>query len=250
MVETNVVVRPNLEAHELYASLVAHFESAWDAMALSKTASGRGNCMFGRQAMALLEWACRLSKSDASGEALRLLANKLAAIDGRYFTHLPTACGSPKGFDLPYLPGWPADEQLLSAMFDVIRNGLAHQSQQITVDLLDGAHWVMSLTGASYGATLAKAAAERPQEQKHLGVGRVGRAVFLLLRPDIMFLDFKAAIERAGLPTRTDLRFDYLSRGMDDKGRYGFGAESLEHFLITVGKHARIGIHGVTDIDQ
>ena len=250
MVETNVVVRPNLEAHELYASLIADFESAWDALAMSKTASGRGNCMFGRQAMALLEWACRLSKSDASGEALRLLANKLAAIDGRYFTHLPTACGSTKGFDLPYLPGWPADEQLLSAMFDVIRNGLAHQSQQITVDLLDGAHWVMSLTGASYGATLAKAAAERPQEQKHLGVGRVGRAVFLLLRPDIMFLDFKAAIERAGLPTRTDLRFDYLSRGMDDKGRYGFGAESLEHFLITVGKHARIGIHGVTDIDQ
>ena len=63
-----------------------------------------------------------------------------------------------------------------------------------------------------------------------------------------MFLDFKGAIDRARLLSRADLSFAYLKRGIGtNRPPYDFDAGSLVRIL-TNGKHARVGIRGVTDV--
>lgn len=49
-----------LPPETLYRFIVADFEGAWNALASYSTPCGRGNFMFARQAMSLLEWAARL----------------------------------------------------------------------------------------------------------------------------------------------------------------------------------------------
>jgi hypothetical protein len=142
--------------------MVADFEDAWDAIARHKQLNGRGNFMFARQAMGVLEFVSRLCSSDATGGALLDLSAALKRIEPRYFTTLPGRCARP-GFDrrnnafdwmLPF--GSVADQgrELLWAMFDLVRHGQAHQGQQIMVQLRGGDTFGISLTGASYGRTL------------------------------------------------------------------------------------------------
>src|SRR5687768_2036614 len=68
--------------------------------------------------------------------------------EGRYFTPIPGTCGLPREFELPSDPAQgPKDRQLLGALFDLVRNGHAHQYQQIVVDLTDGKYLAVSLDG-------------------------------------------------------------------------------------------------------
>jgi hypothetical protein len=76
----------------LYDFIVGDFTDAWNALAGVPGAAHRGNFMFGRQAMTLLEWAARLCKSDGSGTALTAFSAAMEKIDSRYFMPLPGAC--------------------------------------------------------------------------------------------------------------------------------------------------------------
>jgi hypothetical protein len=97
---------------------------------------GRGNFMFGRQAMNLLEFAARLCTNDATGKTLTDFSNELFKIDPKYFTQLPSPCASNSNFVLPHI-GDTTRNPLLWALFDLIRHGLADQYQQLSVNLTD-----------------------------------------------------------------------------------------------------------------
>jgi hypothetical protein len=197
---------------EMHRAILGDFEVAWTALA--EHGSGGGNFMFAHQAMTLLEWASRLCASDATGEALRVLSKELRARDKHYFTELPSACGASREFDLPHDPAVEKDRHLLAMLFDVVRHGMAHQYQQITVEL-KGGFGAVPITGTARGYTLDQAEQNRPM---HLGHGREtfeeDRAPihYVILCPELLFLDLKGAIEQARLTTR-GLSFDYLRRG-------------------------------------
>lgn len=108
--------------------------------------------MFGGQATKLLEFAARLSATDSTGTALTEFSQALFTIEPKYSTHLPSICADFDEFDLPYKNS--KEDELLWAIFDLVRNGQAHQYQQILVDLTDGVDWQISLTGAELGASI------------------------------------------------------------------------------------------------
>lgn len=168
------------------------------------------------------------STNDASGKALRDFSNELFKIDQRYFTQLPSPCASNAGFVLPHIRN-TGDNLLLSALFDLIRHGLAHQYQQLSINLTDGKNFFISLTGADYGRFLNLS--RKPQKSSsHLRFyddadGDLG----LLVCPDLLFLDFEDAITNSGL-LRRNLSFPYLTRSFRKKTNYyNFNLTSLEN---------------------
>src|SRR5436190_800200 len=81
------VVKTNETPQALHDMIVADFETAWDAIAKipANEPVGRGNFVFARQAMTLLEWASRLCHDDPTGAALRAFSSALDQIEARYF---------------------------------------------------------------------------------------------------------------------------------------------------------------------
>jgi hypothetical protein len=202
--------------------------------------------MFARQAMTLLEFAARLCMSDpdrVNGQpvATREFAQQLALIEPKYFTDLPGPCADFRDFTLPSYPLTRTNpqSQLLWAIFDLIRNGQAHQYQQIVVDLTDKRHWAISLTGATYGRYLG---GHRPPD--HLGYDRDENGdIWLIVCPDVMFLDARTAIAASGILSQ-DLSFQYLRRpkaGTRPTRKtlsgpfYQFTSSQLESSLVSAG---------------
>lgn len=70
----------------LYSFARNDFRVAWDAVANIEAQVSRGNFMFGREAVGLLELACRVCATDRTGAALRDFADALEGIEPRYFT--------------------------------------------------------------------------------------------------------------------------------------------------------------------
>ena len=244
----------NLPAGTLYDFITRDFEAAWEAMVQavrprcwlpfvgrfwSASLPGGGNFLFARQAMTLLELAARMCRVDASGgtaaghrtPSLVRLSHELAQRDRRYFTELPAtipARTSAREFTLPSLGPNPGRE-LLFMLFDLIRNGQAHQYQQINVDMAGGTELQISLTGVGPNLSL-NALTTRPAD--HLAFATFGPSIVaLVVRPDVLYLDVKAAIERAGLPT-SGLQIEHLERDP-----YPFSAADLMAALRVAGHH-------------
>lgn len=159
--------------------------------------------MFARQATSLLELACRVCKADDSGKTLQNFSAALAKRDRRYFTELPGPCWSPskrteKAFKLPSLGAYPNNE-LIAALFNLVRNGLSHQYQQMRAVLSDDKEFGVSLTGAECGYTLARTFAEgRPP--RHLSADRDDNGnLWITVMPNVLFLDLRDAIREIGL---------------------------------------------------
>ena len=228
---------PNLPAETLYDFIVGDFEDAWAALAATRGPLHRGNFMFSRQAMTLLEFAGRLCNADQSGAALRDLSTELERIEPRYFTSLPGPClGAGDEYELPSSVAAARENQLLWALFNVIRHGQAHQYQQMAVELTDGRHLLVSLTGAQHGMVLNPALPHgRPVQ--HLGYTVLSDGdVAITVCPDVLFLDIKAAVERSGLLGR-GLTLTYLKpRG---KTHFQFDAVAVAAAL-NVGGHAQV----------
>ncbi len=237
----------NLSPIKLYEFIVNDFESAWDCLAASQSAKGRGNFMFARQAMTLLEFAARLCSDDTSGGAVKEFSEALHDIEPKYFTPLPGVCSNlSTEFELPHI-GPDPQRQLIWAMFDLIRHGQAHQYQQIVVALTDGVDFQFTITGASAGQYLCNFSGT--SDPKHLGFWREPPNNFwMLVFPGRLFLDLKGAIESSCLLKRC-LAFPYLSRpsrkGITKSGRarkskgsgplYQFDSISLERSLASAG---------------
>jgi len=233
-----------LSPEEIYKFIVTDFEDAWNSLASNPLARGRGNFMFGLQAMILLEFASRLCSSDSSGAAIGDLSQALSRIERKYFTCLPAACPCPRRFDLPTISGRP--DELLCAIFDLVRNGEAHQYQQILAKLLDNVNFGVSLTGAQLGRHMSLASGSGWREGR-LEYERNGHGdLWLIVCPEVLFLDLKNAIAASGLLSR-GLKFAYLGRAeaaSSSKAKssppyYAFDSAALEKSLATGGHKSR-----------
>ena len=228
----------DIPAVGLISFIVGDFEAAWDSLAANAKAENRGNFMFALHSMVLLEVACRVCASDATGDALRAFSQQLATRDPRYFTALPGSCAKgPSDFTLPHLSD-PVRE-LLPALFDLVRNGQGHQYQQIRVQLTDGVDFQVAISGAESGAFLTQTLANgRPAD--HLAFfGGSGKDLWLKLRTDVLFLDVRDSIVAADLPNRQKFAIDHLERPRHQR-EYQFSARDLERAFKT-GGHSSAG---------
>jgi hypothetical protein len=119
----------NLTPEKIHLFIVEDFKGAWNSIAANSDPKiGRANFMFARQAMNLLEFAARLCHTDPSFVALRDFSTELKNIEAKYFTLLPGKSQHPSDFILPYTSS-SNETSLLAVLYDLIRNGLAHQYQ-------------------------------------------------------------------------------------------------------------------------
>jgi hypothetical protein len=199
----------NLPPDHFYQCIVNDFVGAWDSIAQNRDEHmGRGNFIFARQAMNLLEFAAILYGDNP--KINRNISEELCRIEPKYFTLLPSPCAKNSNFVLPYTNESTKDRTLLWALFDLVRHGLAHQYQQLLVNLTDKKHFYISLTGAVFGRYLEIALEPRPMT--HLAYKFDNdRDLEIILHPEIMFLDFKKAIDKSGF-IGPGLSFEYFSR--------------------------------------
>jgi len=198
-----------MSSGDIYRAITSDFESSWNALSLipERVAPGRGNFMFARQGVTLLEWAARLASSGRGRTWTRAIANELYQIEPKYFAVLPGPCGDNSDFRLPSVGPNPCN-QLLWAVFDLIRNGGAHQYQQITVLLPNRREFSVSVTGVAFGEMLGRVR----RHDYHLWFQSDRRGnVWLSWCPDTFFLDLMEAVQRSGL-LGARLRFRYLRR--------------------------------------
>jgi hypothetical protein len=198
----------NLDANNLHHLITVDFNDVWNSVAANPDPIGRGNLMFARQAMTLLEFACRLCHNDAS--ALTDFSNALHVIEPKYFTRMPSICANPDAeFTLPFI-GNPIGDLLLWALFDQTRHGLAHQYQQIIANLTDGKKFFIELYGADHLRTLQSIQNARTTDHLAYCVD-TDKDIGLKVDPAVLFLDFRSAIANSNLLAK-GLSFNYLTR--------------------------------------
>jgi hypothetical protein len=221
---------------ELFDFIVGDFEAAWDAVASAASPGHRGNLLFARHAVDLLEVACRLCKADPSGGSLVAFSTELEKRDRRYFTRLPGESWVPsprtrQAFDLPSR-GPDPDNQVIAAPFNLIRNGQAHQYQQMGAVCSDGLQFRVSLTGAQRGALL-RTTFHSGRPVQHLKVSRdAGGNLWMVVRPDVLFLDLRDSIREANLLGR-GLVFPFMTE--DRPATFNFGTNDAESALRSNG---------------
>lgn len=127
---------------------------------------------------------------------------------------------------------------MLWALFDLIRNGLAHQYQQILLRLTDGNYFYFTLGGAPYKRYLREF--EISRSLNHLGYDKDGENLRMYVEPGALFVDFDKAIINSDL-LKNAASFQYLSRPkLGREGEYyNFDSESLEESLIAGGHKLR-----------
>jgi len=224
-------VSKDLAERTIVEFIANDFASAWDAIAHLPGPLPRGNFLFAKQAMVLLEVASRLCASDDNGKALKDFGEAIQSREARYFTELPGPCWEPRSsekkpaeFRLPSRTENPSHE-LLAALFDTIRNGQAHQYQQIRAQLTDGKSFQVSLTGAEHKAYLRKTFANgRPSSHLRLTVDQDGDLSIAVL-PQVLFLDIRDSVQETRLVDR-GLTLSYLSR-KGAGGYYSFDSGAL-----------------------
>lgn len=224
-----------LGAKEIFNFIVNDFESAWDSLAANSKAKGRGNFMFALLDMILLEFASRFCSSDASGQALKKLSQELCNKDEHYFTKLPTVCCRTQDFDLPFIK--TKGDELIWAIWDLVRNGQSHQYQHIVVNLNDGKYWGISIGGAEYGQFLDKSLlAPIPSSYLNYRKDKDGN-IWLNLFPEILFSHLKESIINSKL-LDGNFQFPNLVRPIPPKSKgkvnspfYQFDSALLEKSL-------------------
>jgi hypothetical protein len=219
----------NIPGQDLYQFIVNDFESAWEAM--EAQGSPGGNFLFARQAMALLELACRACYSNKT--ALRDLSRELHLLEPRYFTVLPATFPGDdhrRGFRLPSWRAYP-NRQLLWALFDLIRNGQAHQYQQMLVRLQDGKIFGITLTGVERGRPLASARSAS-RVQRHLGYRTYPNGdLWMVVLPELLYLDLKDAITASRVFSRRPVQFRHWMRPSPRSHHYRLTATEFQRRL-------------------
>jgi hypothetical protein len=219
----------NLTPKQIYTFIVSDFEAAWNSIADKRAKIGRGNFMFARQAMNLLEFAARAYGNDVVLH--KIFSEILSKIEPKYFTVLPGRVYEPKHneFTLPRLGN---KNILLWSLFDLIRNGLAHQYQQIIAELADKKHFYVSLGGgATHHRYLSKIEVSR--SSRHLDYAfTTDGDLKLYLDPGTLFLDFKNAILNSHLLKKAP---PFLYLGPRSRPNYDFDVKALEKSLIDGG---------------
>jgi hypothetical protein len=230
---------PNEKAETLIDFIIGDFESAWNAINQVNARSG-GNFLFASQAMVLLELACRICNPHQSGQPqngkiIKDFSNCLAHRDRRYFTELPGSCRIPNSrreFELPSQGSNPSSE-LIAALFDLVRNGQAHQYQPIIAALSDGKHFSFNLTGAGRPSPPLRDTFANGRPLDHLTAQQDASGdIWVKVRTDVLFIDIREAIEVAGVRSLAP-SFVHLNRGKAP--HYQFSSQDLESKLRSGG---------------
>ncbi|MBN1607485.1 MAG: hypothetical protein JW940_12680 [Polyangiaceae bacterium] len=88
---------------------------------------------------------------------------------------------------------------MLAAIFNLVRNGQAHQYQQMRAVLSDKSEFCVQLTGAQHGLEIASGTIDR---RGHLACCVTGAEIWVRVRPDVLFVDLRDAIRSAQLEHR------------------------------------------------
>lgn len=219
-----------MEPHSLqtlYKFIVNDFCGLWDSTASNPKATGRGNFIFALQSMILLELAAKASSTSS------LLKKKFkeALIDqeSRFYRKLPKKINS--GEMGNYLPC--EQDDFLALLYDVTRNGIAHQYTQLYVELSDGDFYFM-YTGAEPNNLLATIAAN-PKPENHMTLlpkDRHGGHGCIIHTP-WLFLDIKNATESVDLFNKCGpIPVQTRQQGMGGR-EYPF---SLDELVMNFGK--------------
>jgi hypothetical protein len=183
----------NLAPSEIFKFITGDFEDSWNALASTAVARSRGNFSFGFQSMVLLEFGSRLCSSADDYESL---FGALETIEPRYFVELPEAVKKTKppltSSVIP--PGLELSRQLIWWLYDIVRNGEAHQYQRFIVNLRARKKFAVQLCGPHFGRDVQS---NDPNHLTHILNGN--RDVLLHICPDVFFSHVKAAIEQSGL---------------------------------------------------
>jgi hypothetical protein len=226
---------------EIFAFITGDFQCTWDALAEKSEgeAGNRGNFMFALQAGILLEWVGQLCKSDCKKKALGDFATELQKIEPKYFTPLDDKClDHPQTFKLPGVGSADPRKSLLSAMWDLIRNGQAHQYQDLIVKLTDGKQWGLGLKGVKHGWPLSEVAAKRSSLQHLSYCIDADGDLMLIVHPGVFFLDIRDAAKSARLLSR-GLTVTHFPRGGPAAKFYQFDVKQLE-VALQRGGHVKL----------
>ena len=138
--------------------------------------------------------------------------------------------------------------------FDTIRRGkhtyrttenvFCIYKTKLTIDLNNGKHTHISLTGADYGRDLDVAIKlQRPREHLGYTFDKDGD-LELKIYPDILFLDFEHAINKSGLLLNKGVLFRYLSRPKSKaKPKLKSSDKRYDFDIIQLEKSLRAGNH-------
>jgi hypothetical protein len=133
-------------------------------------------------------------------------------------------------------------------LFDLIRNGLAHQYQQMLLKLTDGNHFYCTLSGVTHHRYLDIVGRSR---SSHLDCKKNGKDLAMHVDPGALFVDFDKAINKSNLLENScSCSFQYLSRPKTKSSRpksksggrvqyYNFDSKSLEKSLVKGGLELR-----------
>jgi len=233
----------NLSAEKALTFMINDFKGAWNSLAGVKDRRiGRGNFIFGFMAMNLLEFICRLCRSDATGETLQDFSINLNKIEGKYFAHIPGSLPKENGilnlkvkrgnFTLPYLDDQNKNNMLLTLLYDLIRNGIGHQYQQLVVDLKNDSKFFITLDGPSYGKII-----DKNKRWRHLFCRLEKNGdISLTIYPQILLVDFEDAVKQSKLLER-GLAISHLKR------YYDIDSQCLVHSLKNGGIECVHALH-------
>jgi len=182
----------------------------------------------------LLEFACRVCKDDTLGNKLPNFSQALKNIEPRYFLPLPGKCRKPGGEFT--LPGPNPDSHLLAMLFDLIRNGKAHQYQSAILTL-SGGDFDVSLTGALPSRSLLRP--NRRRSRNHLTYKVLPSGdLSVYVRTDQFFLDIKHAIQNSRIIHPTDVLTD-VRRPQPGSSLYAFPIADLKNAFVNGGLKPR-----------
>jgi hypothetical protein len=222
----------NLQPSNIHNLLARDFEDVWNSVAANPAAGGRGNFLFALDSLILLEFVGRLCWR--SKRAFRAFDQELRSIEPNYFARIPGVNLHFKYFELPYKK---SSQELIWALYDLIRNGQAHQYQRMFVSLADKRGWGLTLTGARYRRYVGAKSRRQSRPVRHLGYRRDREGnIWITLYPNILFSDILNAVARSQI-LRKRLPFNYA---VPAPNRYPISSKIL------IGALKRAGLPKIT----
>jgi hypothetical protein len=150
--------------------------------------------MFALLDMILVEFISRFCKQDSTGGLLSKFSDCLYDVDKRYFGLVNGWKGLKQNskFTIPFKN--QQGKEILCLLFDLIRNGEAHQYQQIIAELQDG---IMSIriSGADFGLNLSKISSRSGHLDVQHSTNSSNPILLIQFRPEVMYLDLKRAVD-------------------------------------------------------
>jgi hypothetical protein len=201
---------------------ISDYSSLWNALAQFPVSDfkGHGNYYFAKQSMLFLELVSRMATNSLLETYSRALKNR----NDDYFLQFAFDDYSKQGkrivttgflerdgdMKLPFEPTAPEQPILLWFMFDLVRNGMAHQAEQITLKVNSTESVVVGMSGVHHFGTLFVSENERKTRRLRFRDGGTNHALDVF--PEVLFLDFAKALADSKIFLKPDFRVKLIER--------------------------------------